>query len=126
TPARGIQSVSDGPAARGGTVTVDGIVGPRTGLKVRCPDEQCTVVYNLAALPGWKAYVDRVPTPVFRANYAFIALVVPKGDHYVWLLYTTPGQSIAEAISLISLLALLVLTGRKGDLPFSDQRRHRT
>jgi hypothetical protein len=33
--------------------------------------------------PGWKAYIDSVPTRIYRTNYLFQGILVPKGDHLV-------------------------------------------
>jgi uncharacterized membrane protein YfhO len=74
-------------------------------------------------LPGWSAYVDGVRTEITRANYAFMAVQVPKGAHYVAWVYRTPGQTPAELISLLAFLTLLVVTWRarrdraRGQLP---------
>lgn len=97
----------EGPSARGGKLEIKGAIGPRIGLDVTCPDPQCVAVYNLAALPGWRAYVDGKAQPILRANYAFISLAVPNGSHFVSLFYETAGQSPAEWISLLTLLAML-------------------
>jgi uncharacterized membrane protein YfhO len=37
--------------------------------------------------PGWKAYVDSIPTPIYRTNYLFQGILVPKGDHTVVVQY---------------------------------------
>jgi len=46
---------------------------------------------------GWKAFIDGKETRIYRANYAFQAIRVPKGEHellfkfstiYPWLFYT--------------------------------------
>jgi uncharacterized membrane protein YfhO len=88
-------------------VEIEGAVGPRISLKVACPDPYCVVVYNLAALPGWRAYVDQAAQPIMRANYGFLSVIVPKGTRFVSLFYETPGQSIAEWVSLITLIVML-------------------
>jgi len=36
-----------------------------------------------AHYPGWKAYVDGEPTPIYLANDAFKAILVPPGTHRV-------------------------------------------
>lgn len=106
------QTGSTSVGERGGRVKIEGIVGPRAGMRVDCPDPSCTLVYNLAVLPGWSAYVDGVQAAISRANYAFLAVQVPKGSHYVAWVYRTPGQTLAELISVLAFLALLIVTWR--------------
>ncbi|MEI6200661.1 MAG: YfhO family protein [Enhydrobacter sp.] len=114
SPPRRIDVTS--PGERGGKITIDGIVGPRAGFRVDCPDAECTLVYNMALLPGWSAYVDGRQAEIVRANYAFMAVNVPKGAHYVVWIYRTAWQTLAEIISITAFLTLLVMTwlGRSG------------
>jgi len=39
---------------------------------------------------GWKASIDGRSTPVFRVDYIFQGIVVPKGDHHVIVQYASP------------------------------------
>lgn len=36
---------------------------------------------------GWKAHIDSKQTPIYRTNYLFQGILVPKGDHIVTLVY---------------------------------------
>lgn len=98
------------PESRGGFVKIDGVIGPRIGLKVHCPDTQCMAVYNLAALPGWRAYVDGEPAVISRANFAFLSVTVPKGDHYLAFFYATAGQTISDVVTLLIFLVFLIIS----------------
>ena len=37
--------------------------------------------------PGWKAYIDSGSTPIYRTNYLFQGIRVPKGDHTIVVRY---------------------------------------
>jgi hypothetical protein len=50
--------------------------------------------------PNWTATVDGNPTPIYRANYAFRAIVVPKGEHTVKFSYYDPNYVTGRSISL--------------------------
>jgi len=61
--------------------------------------------------PGWKAELDGEPTTLLRANYAFRAVQVPSGSHRVTMTFR-PGSWVAGlAITLITLLFLMVCGG---------------
>jgi hypothetical protein len=58
---------------------------------------------------GWSASVDGQSAPVLRTNLVMRAVPVPAGEHRVELRYRTPGLSLAIALSIVGLLALLTL-----------------
>jgi len=68
--------------------------------------------------PGWNAYVDGVKTAIFRADYAFRAVPVKKGNHTVELRYEPESFESGKDISLTALFVVIVLLG------FSVYRRN--
>ncbi len=56
--------------------------------------------------PGWRAWVDGVETPVYRANFAFRAVYVPAGEHTVIMRFDPPAWRIGLTMTLVTLLAL--------------------
>lgn len=61
--------------------------------------------------PGWKAKVDGVDTPIYRANYAFRAVVLPKGKHNVEFIYDPLSFRLGIYAAVIGLLVIVVLQG---------------
>lgn len=59
--------------------------------------------------PGWQAFVDGVPAPLLRANYAFRAVALSGGAHEVVFRYTPDSFIWGGRISLIGLAVLLGL-----------------
>lgn len=59
--------------------------------------------------PGWKAYVDGKETKIYRANYAFRAIAIPRGRHIVKFLYDPLSFKIGYSISFLSISLLIVL-----------------
>jgi hypothetical protein len=59
----------------------------RTRLRVDAPGEGGLVVLQDPWFPGWSVEVDGSPTPLLRANYAFMAASVPAGAHEVTFRY---------------------------------------
>ncbi len=53
--------------------------------------------------PGWRAFVDNAPVPIYKADYAFRAVRVPKGNHTVNLVYTPDSLALGIKVSIISL-----------------------
>lgn|GEM_PF-1758336 len=90
-----------------GTATVLGMVGPRAALSVACNQPSCFTVFNMAALPGWSAYVDNLEVPIYRANFGFMAVKVPQGDHIIWFYYTPLTAQFFFWITLLGYIGIL-------------------
>jgi uncharacterized membrane protein YfhO len=75
--------------------------------------------------PGWVASVDGQPTTVLRGDVLFRAVAVPAGDHDVEFRFEPASVRLGLAISVVSLLLLilaLVASGVAGNVG----RRRRT
>lgn len=60
--------------------------------------------------PGWNAYIDDEQTTIYRANYAFRAILVPAGQHVVKFTYEPESFKIGKYISGVSVvLAVFML-----------------
>lgn len=59
--------------------------------------------------PGWRAYVDGVEAPIYRANYLFRGVVVPAGHHVVTFLYRPSSVIVGTIVSALALLFVGVL-----------------
>jgi uncharacterized membrane protein YfhO len=59
-----------------------------------------------AYYPGWRAYVDGVRTPIYRANIAFRAIEVPAGEHRVVYRYEPAWLPVALILELLSALVV--------------------
>ena len=57
---------------------------------------------------GWKANVDGVDTTVYRADYTFRAIALPKGEHTVVFYYAPVSLKWGYGIALISLVGILL------------------
>ncbi len=68
----------------------------------------CTAALVLSEVfyPGWKARLDGRPVPLWRANSAFTAVMVPSGEHEVVWRYAPPALAVGALISLATLAAL--------------------
>jgi len=62
---------------------------------------------------GWKAYIDNVETPIYKANYVLRSLVVPAGKHDIRFEFKPTSVNAAQKASIFAsaLLWLVVLGG---------------
>ena len=58
--------------------------------------------------PGWTAYVDGTRAELLQADTMFSALLLPKGKHDLELRYQTPGLRLGAAVSLATLVVILL------------------
>jgi hypothetical protein len=63
--------------------------------------------------PGWKAYIDGKETTIFKTNYAFRSVLVPKGEHIVEFKFRSEKFELGRSLSLSAniLTVLLVAIG---------------
>jgi hypothetical protein len=75
--------------------------------------------------PGWKAYVDGVPTKIkIEKNVGTMLINIPKGTHTVLVKFEdTPVRYYSKVISLVSLLSLIVLLFIKKKAIKDDKNR---
>jgi len=58
--------------------------------------------------PGWEVSIDGEPAPILRANHAFMATVIPAGEHQVVFEYHEPSLALGGALSGASFLVIMV------------------
>ncbi len=58
--------------------------------------------------PGWQASVNGQPTEVLRANYAFRAVPIPRGESEVHLEFRPASWTIGLALTLLTATALAI------------------
>jgi hypothetical protein len=59
----------------------------------------------------WRAYSDDTPLRLWQSNYAFQAVVVPKGNHLVQLVYRDWGFVAGTVSSVLTLTGCIVVAG---------------
>ncbi|MEM4230705.1 MAG: YfhO family protein [Candidatus Pacearchaeota archaeon] len=57
--------------------------------------------------PGWHAYVDNKKTKLYRANYIFLAVVVPEGSHVVTFKYEPLSFKLGLGLTISGLILSL-------------------
>lgn len=75
------------------------------------------LVASLSWYPGWHATVDGVPVEIVKANYAFLAVPLPRGAREVLLEFDSASVRLGAWMSAIGLCLLAILAlfpGRSG------------
>ncbi|MGH7941072.1 MAG: YfhO family protein [Limisphaerales bacterium] len=67
----------------------------------------CIVVVAQTFYHDWRASVDGRNVPLLRANYAFQAVQVPKGNHHIVLRYVDRAFQFGAAVSVIAWICCL-------------------
>lgn len=75
-------------------------------LAVEAPSDGVLII-NERFAPGWRATIDGTPARVFRANYLFRGVRLPKGAHKVELVYRPFDIVAALLLYAATLLAAL-------------------
>lgn len=81
-------------------------------VKIKTVSEKAEILFlsdNYS--PGWNAFVDSVPTKVYRADYTFRAVFVPAGTHIVTFSYNPKSFQIGLTITSMTLTILFVGVG---------------
>ena len=86
--------------------------GNRVGVKasVNCA---AMIVVSDVNYPGWRAYVDGRPAPIYGVNGAMRGVLVPAGVHSLTMRYRPPIVYEGAALSLLGIIGAIVLARSK-------------
>ena len=73
------------------------------------PEEAVAVFSEIYYDKGWKAYVDGIESPAFRADYVLRAMRLPAGQHTVEWRFRAPAWNTVEAVT--GICSALILLG---------------
>ncbi|MDI6752263.1 MAG: YfhO family protein, partial [bacterium] len=62
--------------------------------------------------PGWRASIDGKKAKIYRANYCFRAVKIPKGDHLIEMRFLPKSFVIGLAGSILSLIFITIVMVR--------------
>lgn len=80
---------------------------PKQSIWSVVTDQDGYLVASDAYYPGWQAYLDGRSTVLYRANVAFRAVYVPKGEHVVAFRYEPLSVVVGAITGLVAALAVL-------------------
>ena len=78
-------------------------------------DSDKILVVSETFYPGWKAFLDGQEIKIYRANYAFRAVFIPRGEHQLRMVYDPISFKLGSWLSLLGILicASLLLIRKK-------------
>ncbi|MBI2599852.1 YfhO family protein [Candidatus Daviesbacteria bacterium] len=59
--------------------------------------------------PGWKAFIDGRQSKIYRTNYNFRGVFLPKGNHTIDFIYSPNSLKYGAIISGITLVGIIIL-----------------
>lgn len=84
------------------------------------PTDAVAVFSEIYYNKGWKAYVDGVENPYFRADYVLRGMQLPAGEHVVEWRFKAPKWGLISAITGVA--SLLILLGALAAVWFAIRR----
>jgi hypothetical protein len=111
-------------AHRGTALRMRSFTQNRIEGTVRC-DSSGILVFQTAFDPGWRAFVDGVRSPTFKADVGLLGVKLTPGEHIVEIRYSPPFLRLGAAITALSALILGVSFWRwpRISLPTSREAR---
>lgn len=58
--------------------------------------------------PGWKALINGVDSKIYRADFSFRAVVVPKGEHVIIFRFEPKSFKLGFYISAVTIISLVI------------------
>ncbi len=104
-----LATVENGPRINGsGTGRLEVLkYGPnRVQFGVHTSTETLLVLSDMI-YPGWRGFVDRHPTPIYKTDGIFRGILVPPGDHIVEMRFFPKGLGWDLGAAVIALLLIL-------------------
>lgn len=82
---------------------------PRTlTLKTDLPVKRL-LVFSQNYYPGWKVFIDGTQRHLYRVNYLYQGVIVPKGKHTVTFIYKSLSFTTGLIISMVSLIVAVLV-----------------
>lgn len=71
-------------------------------------DQRQWLLISIPFRKGWNVYVDGAKAEIIKADYAFIGLKIPPGEHTVEVKYENPIYLYGSLVSIFGILMLII------------------
>lgn len=71
-------------------------------------NKNCLLFLSIPYSEGWKIYLDGEKVKKYKANYGFMAIEIPSGEHIIEAEYHTPGLRTGMVITGITFIAVII------------------
>jgi uncharacterized membrane protein YfhO len=98
----------EGGGKGGGEVEIISEKNNRLQLLVNSTEDSLLVLSD-NYYPGWKAFVDRHPKKIYRANYAFRAVPLGAGTHRVEFVYNPLSFRLGALFTFLGFIGCVIM-----------------
>lgn len=112
------------PIGAGLLYEVGNVTHTTNKLSIRVESDSDTFLFvSEKYYPGWRCHIDNKEVEIYRANYAFRGVPIPKGKHVVIFTYQPMIVRLGLYVSLVSLLAcsILIITSHNWRSPLKRE-----
>ncbi len=112
--------VVEGALPEGTSCIVNQQVKPEISQKIRTTNQQVFQINGNPQngwlfvanewYPGWKAFVDGKQVDIYHADYVFMSIIIPAGEHTVELVYQPESFVIGLMLTFAGLITIIVIS----------------
>lgn len=97
------------PAGDGATAEITKYENEDIQLKVSATGNNFLFLSEIYYPAGWTAYIDGKKTKIYKTNFAFRGVIIPKGNHELEMKFYSPGFEKGKTFSIMSNIGLVAL-----------------
>jgi hypothetical protein len=103
-----LESFVEGSNSKNSTAQIKTYTPQRVEIAVKSDSDKLLFLSD-NYYPGWKAYRGSEELKIYRADYAFRAVLIPKGENTITFIFQPRSVQIGIIISLMAILFLALL-----------------
>ena len=84
---------------------------PNTTVFKTNNDSNSILFLSDAYSTDWRAFIDNTEAPIMRADYAFRAVAVPRGEHIIIFKYLPDSFKRGFSLTVFSIIGIILVSG---------------